>query len=450
MDVVDLEEENRAEQMFEAVKNNDFDVLKKILTESDDAENLTSTIHQESGSTALMFASREGNAGIAQLLLDYGAKPLQANAKHGASALHFAKSAEIVYVLLKGKADPLQRDPGGKTALMWAGWSGAREVQEALLKQKGVDVNDRATGSGSTAIHYTATTQHEDCLRLLIKAKGEVNCLSNDGRTPLHYATQTTGTISILLEAKADVNKSGPRAVSVAHIAAENGRKQVLEMLMNAKANLLATDHATGEMPLHFSAKEGKEETMRLILDSKIDVDQRGNRKKRTALMLASVHGHTHIQETLLEEYHADVNLSSSSQMTAAHYAAVKGGSDALKVLLKHSANINARHIDGRTPLYFAAQLKNTHALKLLLASKADIHEADMDQVTPIHAASMHGDVGIIECLLKAKGDVERKDCDGFTALHDAAVSGRPSVNNIASINISPQTQTPLAFYVNR
>ena len=26
-------------------------------------------------------------------------------------------------------------------------------------------------------------------------------------------------------------------------------------MLMNAKANLLATDHATGEMPLHFSAK---------------------------------------------------------------------------------------------------------------------------------------------------------------------------------------------------
>jgi len=176
-------------------------------------------------------------------------------------------------------------------------------------------------------------------------------------------------------------------------------------------------------MPLHFSAKEGKEETMRLILDSKIDVDQRGNRKKRTALMLASVHGHTHIQETLLDEYHADVNLSSSSQMTAAHYAAVKGGSEALKVLLKHNANINARHIDGRTPLYFAAQLKNARALKLLLKSKADIHEADMDQVTPIHAASMHGDVAIIEYLLKAKGDVERKDCDGFTALHDAAVS---------------------------
>ena len=60
-----------------------------------------------------------------------------------------------------------------------------------------------------------------------------------------------------------------------------------------------------------FLPTEGKEETMRLILDSKIDVDQRGNRKKRTALMLASVHGHTHIQETLLDEYHADVNLRS-------------------------------------------------------------------------------------------------------------------------------------------
>ena len=58
MDVVDLDEENRAEQMFEAVKNNKFEILKKILTESEDAETLTSTIHQESGSTALMFASR--------------------------------------------------------------------------------------------------------------------------------------------------------------------------------------------------------------------------------------------------------------------------------------------------------------------------------------------------------------------------------------------------------
>ena len=40
------------------------------------------------------------------------------------------------------------------------------QVQEALLKQEGVDVNDRATGSGSTAIHYTATTVRN--LRILI------------------------------------------------------------------------------------------------------------------------------------------------------------------------------------------------------------------------------------------------------------------------------------------
>ena len=42
--------------------------------------------------------------------------------------------------------------------------------------------------------------------------------------------------------------------------------------------------------------------SMRLILDSKIDVDQRGNRKKRTALMLASVHGHTTLSRFLLKQ----------------------------------------------------------------------------------------------------------------------------------------------------
>ena len=85
------------------------------------------------------------------------------------------------------------------------------------------------------------------------------------------------------------MNKSGPRAVSVAHIAAENGRKvvmnishpgshsahhtlvggaQVLQMLMKAKANLLATDHATGEMPLHFSAKGQVHATSELVIVS--------------------------------------------------------------------------------------------------------------------------------------------------------------------------------------
>ena len=47
-----------AEEMFEAVKNNDIRWLRKILKKSDDPEELTSKVHQESGSTALMFASR--------------------------------------------------------------------------------------------------------------------------------------------------------------------------------------------------------------------------------------------------------------------------------------------------------------------------------------------------------------------------------------------------------
>ena len=73
---------------------------------------------------------QEGNADMAQLLLDYGAEPLQvgalanpallldvslfffqANAKHGASALHFAKSAEasIIFHALNNSTNAINK-----------------------------------------------------------------------------------------------------------------------------------------------------------------------------------------------------------------------------------------------------------------------------------------------------------------------------------------------------
>ena len=78
----------------------------------------------------LLIFFQEGNADMAQLLLDYGAEPLQvgalanpallldvslfffqANAKHGASALHFAKSAEasIIFHALNNSTNAINK-----------------------------------------------------------------------------------------------------------------------------------------------------------------------------------------------------------------------------------------------------------------------------------------------------------------------------------------------------
>ena len=78
----------------------------------------------------LLIFLQEGNADMAQLLLDYGAEPLQvgalanpallldvslfffqANAKHGASALHFAKSVEasIIFYALNNLTNAINK-----------------------------------------------------------------------------------------------------------------------------------------------------------------------------------------------------------------------------------------------------------------------------------------------------------------------------------------------------
>ena len=63
-------------------------------------------------------------------------------------------------------------------------------------------------GYSRTPLHRAAENGQEAAVSLLLSAKADVNKTERDGQTPLHLAAQYDGkaAVSLLLSAKADVN----------------------------------------------------------------------------------------------------------------------------------------------------------------------------------------------------------------------------------------------------
>lgn len=90
--------------------------------------------------------------------------------------------------------------------------------------------------------------------------------------------------------------------------------------------------------------------------------------KDESALMLASLRGHTDLVKKLIERG-ADVNKTG---WTPLHYAATSGHVEIINLLLEHHAYIDAESPNGTTPLMMAANYGTIDAVKLLLDAGAD------------------------------------------------------------------------------
>ncbi len=135
--------------------------------------------------------------------------------------------------------------------------------------------------------------------------------------------------------------------------------------------------------------------------------------------------------------------------------AAMRGDKEALKTLLKQSADVGAAQGDGMTALHWAAERGDTEMAELLIYAGANVGAVTrIGQYTPLHIASKSGSPGVVKALLKGGAAVDAKaNPSGATPLHLAALSGNGEVVNLladakADVNAREEEwgQTPLMF----
>jgi uncharacterized protein len=262
------------------------------------------------GSTALMFAARQGDLESAKLLLAAGASPNEVTAD-GMSALvlaSYSDHANVAALLLNKDANPNSAE-AGYTALDTAVLRGDAELVRTLLSY-GANANSRI--SKGTPI----TREGEDWIL----------------PTPLVGATPF-------------------------FLAAKFLEIDIMRSLVKAGADpLLGTKEGT--TPLMAAAGVGWGG----------DVDRRG--RDTSGAADATIHDEDRALEaaSLALDLGADVNAANQAGDTALHGAAAKGYDAIVQLLVSKGARLDARNKRGRTPL--ASAKKNTADLLRKLGAK--------------------------------------------------------------------------------
>jgi ankyrin repeat protein len=192
---------------------------------------------------------------MARLLLEHGAAlvGLSIDGRPSYSAIHAARSAEMVQFLLDNNANPEQLvHCNGYGPLHYYTIRGNMEAMRTLLLH-GVDVNSSVRACTPTPLNLAAERNIE-AVKLLLEhgAEGKLRCVCSE--TPLHGAVRAgkIDVVRLLLERLPDDmrNEEDYSGQTPLHLAAYYGNAELVELLVKGWPKGKAVRARNGQTPL--------------------------------------------------------------------------------------------------------------------------------------------------------------------------------------------------------
>jgi ankyrin repeat protein len=152
-----------------------------------------------------------------------------------------------VRALIKQAADINAAQGDGMTALHWAAMNGDVELAQMLI-YAGANVKATTRIGAYTALYIASQQGHAPVIEALTKAGADAKAGTTNGTTPLMAAAQAgkVDAVQVLIDNGADVNaKDGVRSQTPLMYAAAANRAPVIELLASKGADLTATSKVT-------------------------------------------------------------------------------------------------------------------------------------------------------------------------------------------------------------
>ncbi|XP_066264209.1 ankyrin-1-like [Branchiostoma lanceolatum] len=266
--------------------------------------------------TPLILGVVDRNLAIVKKLVQDCGADVNVTNEAGKAPLHLKQ--EIADLLLKAGADVNVQDKKGQTPLHCAATAKDLDYTRRLLEY-GARV-DLANNEGFTALHIAAKQADTQLLELLIQQEGIqalVNQKAHDDATPLHIAITAKAkaqyqvaddvnwiaVVRLLIDNGADLT-SQKHGLTPLHLAAEAGYLDIVQMLVEAGANIRAEASFTCLTPIDMAVHTQKQEIVDyLVARAEIDAVH-GGRPKRDlpSVEEAEDNAASQQEETLVED----------------------------------------------------------------------------------------------------------------------------------------------------
>ncbi|WP_158827580.1 ankyrin repeat domain-containing protein [Mucilaginibacter lacusdianchii] len=297
------------------------------------------------------------------------------------------------------------------------------ETIKFLIDQPGNDVN-KLTHDGRTYLHWAANRGNDEVVTYVISKGAKVNLEDSHGSTPLTFAAgsgqQNTKVYDALaahgVDLKKSTNQDGANALL---LAIANDKDFALTNYFVSKGLDLKSTDAAGNNAFSYAAKSGNMELMKTVLQKGVPVNQ-------NAMLMAaqagggrrgpgSSAGATLAVYQYLESLGVKPTTTSKTGENVLHYIARKPNqAEIIQYFLSKGVDVNKADEEGNTPLMNAASSnRDTAVLGALLPRVKNINQANQKGVTALALAVRNNSPEVVRFLVNKGADVKVTDRAG-------------------------------------
>jgi ankyrin repeat protein len=242
---------------------------------------------------------------------------------------------------------------------------------------KGVDANEVDQGFYNlTPLHWAFS---KGVAELLISEGADVNAITLEGSTPLHFAAfwGRKEIAELLIDNGANLNVinnelAGTPFITALDWAIQQGKTEIADLLRE-HGGMTVQELRSGMTPLHLAAREGLKEVVELLIakdsDVNVKITSSGSNKNKTPLDFAIQYKKPEITDLLRKH-----GGKTGKELNALIDAAKNGGIEAVTQHVAAGADVNAKDVDGTTPLHNAAVYGHNEIAELLIANGAEVN----------------------------------------------------------------------------
>eukprot|EP01022_Parablepharisma_sp_SALTPOND_P019717 TRINITY_DN340_c1_g1_i3.p1 TRINITY_DN340_c1_g1~~TRINITY_DN340_c1_g1_i3.p1 ORF type:complete len:1142 (+),score=140.74 TRINITY_DN340_c1_g1_i3:6355-9780(+) len=332
---------------------------------------------------------------------------------------------------------------------------------------------DIADTDGYKLLHYAAACEGDGPLRYLLSKKNtDANTGTNKAITPLMIACMLgrTKNVKLLLEEQERLMKEAEEKIKELEMEKEQLENEVegqeeassegdpkadLEA-QKSSFDLVNTASQQKETPAHFAASRGHSEILELLIDSKANLEA-VNSKGWTPLIAACVYGHLPCVKVIIEKGKANPLYRNKQGKHGLIYATMNGHIHIVSYLLRLGVHPDLQSsflaiitfirpdTSYNTPLHYAAGYGWPDIVEYLIKAGADPNVINLWHTVPASIAMLKGHFAIASYLLKLPSN--NKGCSIILDINAGFVdeNGRTLVMQLIS-NFNDNTIEQLKF----